>query len=59
MRYITHKVPVSCNHPYSLSVVANVTVVQVKKAKALARILVPFYVKVHGDKLKKEGFAVI
>jgi len=40
-------------------VVANVTVVQVKKAKALARILVPFYVKVHGDKLKKEGFAVI
>jgi len=40
-------------------VVANVTVVQVKKAKALARILVSFYVRVRGDKLKNEGFAVI
>lgn len=51
--------PVRCNHPHSLSVVANVTVVQVKKAKALARILVSFYVRVRGDKLKNEGFAVI
>ena len=51
--------PLRCNHPYSLSVIAKVTVLRVKKAKALTRILVPFYVRVRGDKLKNEGFAVI
>jgi len=59
IRYVIHKVPLRCNHPCPLSVIATVTVLQVKKAKTLARILVPFYVRVHGDKLKNEGFAVI
>jgi hypothetical protein len=38
---------------------AKVTVLRVKKAKALTMILVPFYVRVCGDKLKNGGFAVI